>query len=84
MESIIEISPSGSPMPKMDKFNKRGDCVATKSVFKNIDIKTRDTALSLVNALENAKGNHSQPVKKTCVFSDASREEIRKMFYGAK
>lgn len=58
--------------------------MATKSVLKNIDIKTRDTALSLVNALENAKGKHAQQVKKIRVFSDASREEIRKMFEGAK
>lgn len=57
------------------------DCVATKSVLKNINIKTRDAALLLVNALENAKGKHTQQVKKTCVFSDASREEIRKMFF---
>ena len=55
--------------------------MATKSVLKNINIKTRDTALSLVNALENAKGKYAQQVKKTCVFSDANRDEIRKMFF---
>ena len=54
--------------------------MATKSVLKNIDVKTRETALALVNALENASGKHAQQVEKKRTFSDASREEIRKMF----
>lgn len=54
--------------------------MATKSVLKSVDIKTRDSALALVNALENAKGKHAQHVKKTRTFSDASREEIKMMF----
>ena len=58
--------------------------MATKSVLKNIDVKTRNSALALVNALENAKGKHAQPVKRTRTFSDASKEEIRKMFGDAK
>ncbi len=58
--------------------------MATKSVLKNVDIKTRKSALALVNALENAKGKHAQRIAKTRTFSDASREEIRKMFGAAK
>lgn len=58
--------------------------MATKSVLKSVDIKTRESALALVNALENAKGKHAQPVTKTRTFSDASREEIRKMFGATK
>ena len=54
--------------------------MAINSVFKTIDIKSRKSALALVNALENATGKHAQPVVKTRTFSDASREEIRKMF----
>lgn len=54
--------------------------MATKSVLKTVDIKTRDSALALVNALENAKGKHTRPVAANRSFSDASREEIRKMF----
>ncbi len=54
--------------------------MATKSVLKNVNIKKRTSALSLVNALENAKGKSAQCVKKTRVFSDASRGEIHKMF----
>lgn len=71
------------PLPKVGKLKKGCDCVATKSVLKNVDIKTRESALALVNALENAKGKHAQQVSKTRTFSDASRDEIRKMF-GAK
>lgn len=54
--------------------------MATKSVLKNVDIKSRKSALALVNALENARGKHAQPVITNRVFSDASRDEIRKMF----
>lgn len=58
--------------------------MATKSVLKNVDLKSRGAALSLVNALENAKNKHAQHVKQTRVFSDASRSEIHKMFGDAK
>lgn len=58
--------------------------MATKSVLKNIDVKTRNSALALVNALENAKGKHAQQVVKTRTFSDANKEEIRKMFGSTK
>lgn len=70
-------------VPSKIKLGGR-DCVATKSVLKNIDIKTRDSALALVNALENAKGKHTQFVKKNRTFSDAGRDEIHKMFGDAK
>ena len=58
--------------------------MATKSVLKNVDVKTREAALALVNALENASGKHAQQVEKQRTFSDASREEIRKMFGATK
>ena len=58
--------------------------MATKSVLKNIDVKTREAALALVNALENASGKHAQEVEKKRTFSDANREEIRKMFGATK
>lgn len=54
--------------------------MATKSVLKNIDIKTPSAACSLVNAMESAKGKYAQPVVNNRSFSDASRDEIRKMF----
>ena len=54
--------------------------MATKSVLKNINIKSPVAARALVRALENAKGKHARPVVNNRSFSDASREEIRKMF----
>lgn len=58
--------------------------MATKSILKNIDIKSRSSAVALVNALENAKGKHPQHTVKSRTFSDASKEEIRKMFGSSK
>lgn len=58
--------------------------MATKSVLKNIDIKSRKSVQALASALEHANGKHSQTVMKQRTFSDASREDIRKMFGGAK
>lgn len=58
--------------------------MATKSVLKNVDIKTKNSALALVNALENAKGKSAQPVINQRTFLDASKDEIRKMFGGDK
>lgn len=58
--------------------------MATKSILKNIDIKSRKSALALVSALENAKGKHAQTVVNNRTFSDASRAEIRKMFGDSK
>ncbi len=58
--------------------------MATKSVLKCIDIKKRSSALALVNALENAKNKPTQFVPKNRTFSEADRDEIRKMFGGSK
>lgn len=54
--------------------------MATKSVLKNIDLRTRKSAIALVTALENAKRKSAKPVASQNIFPDASREEIRKMF----
>ncbi len=54
--------------------------MATKSILKNVTIKDKRSVVRLVKALENAKGKKSQRVVSTRSFSDASREEIRKMF----
>ena len=58
--------------------------MATKSVLKNIDVKSHKAARALVCALENAKGKSAQPVVNQRTFSDASREELHKMFGGSK
>ena len=54
--------------------------MATKSILKSVEIKNKETAVSLISALENAKGKHAKPVVIQRSFSDASRDEIRKMF----
>lgn len=58
--------------------------MATKSILKSVNIKNRKSALGLVNALENASGKHAKPVARSKSFSDASREDIRKMFGDSK
>lgn len=58
--------------------------MATKSILKNVTIKDKKSALFLVSALENAHGKRSQDVQHQRPYSDASRDEIRKMFGGQK
>lgn len=55
-------------------------CMATKSILKNVTIKDKRSACLLVSALENASGKRSQPVQHQRPHSDASRDDIRKMF----
>ena len=59
-----------------------GDCgkMATKSILKTIHIKSPKSANRLVSALENASGKSYEIVKLTRPASDASRNEISKMF----
>lgn len=47
--------------------------MATKSVFKNINPRTRKSAIALVTALENAKCKGSKSIVKREIFPDASR-----------
>lgn len=54
--------------------------MATKSVLKSVNLRTRKSATALVQALERAKARKTRPVKSQRVFTDASREEIRSMF----
>ncbi len=54
--------------------------MATKSVLKSVEIKSKEAAHSLIVALENAEGKHAKPVVVQRSFSNASREELRKMF----
>lgn len=57
--------------------------MATKSILKNVTIKDRRSTQRLVSALENAHGKRSQDVQHQRSHSDASREDIRKMFGGS-
>ena len=58
--------------------------MATKSILKTIHIKKREPVYSLVNALENAKGKTGKDVVMSRSYSDASRDEIKKMFGDSK
>ncbi len=54
--------------------------MATKSILKSINIRDKSTAKAFVNALENASGKSAKPVTHARIFTDASKDEIRKMF----
>lgn len=54
--------------------------MATKSILKSIHIRDKGAAERLVNALQHASGKGSKQITPTRTFSDASREEIHKMF----
>ena len=58
--------------------------MATKSVLKSVNLRTRKSATALVTALERAKARKTTPVKSQSVFTDASRQEIRSMFEARK
>lgn len=54
--------------------------MATKSILKTIHIKDRKSAVALVNALENAHGKAEKEVTMSRSYSEASKEDIQKMF----
>lgn len=54
--------------------------MATKSILKTIHITKKKSVYSLVNALENAKGKSEKEVTMSRSYSNASRDEITKMF----
>ena len=56
--------------------------MATKSILKNISVKDRTSARRLASALENASGKRSQPAQHQRPHSDASRDDIQRMFGG--
>lgn len=53
--------------------------MATKSILKNVEIKTQNDCLALVNALENAKNKISQEVVMKKSYSVATKEDILKL-----
>lgn len=58
--------------------------MATKSILKTIHIKTPKNVQRLTSALENASGKASKEVELRRGVSDASRDEICKMFGSGK
>lgn len=59
---------------------KGGNKMATKSILKNINIKSRKTTTSLLNALENAKKKGSKKFEYSRGIRTASSEDIKKIF----
>lgn len=54
--------------------------MATKSILKNINIKSRKTSTSLVNALENASKKKAKKIEYSRGIRVASSEDIKKIF----
>lgn len=54
--------------------------MATKSILKTIHIKDPRAARQLANALEYAAERPAKEVAMSKIVSEASREDIRKMF----
>ena len=65
------------------KSNREVERMATKSILKAIHIKKKQSAYSLVNALDNACNKKQNEVTMSKSYATASRDEIRKMFGGA-
>ena len=58
--------------------------MATKSILKTVHVKSPLAARKLASALENAKKKASKEVRLSKGCSEASRDEIKKMFEGRK
>ncbi len=54
--------------------------MATKSIYKNVNIKSKVLARNLVSALENAEGKKSQNVIFTKSFQEVKGDDLRKLF----
>lgn len=54
--------------------------MATKSILKSVNIRNKGAALSLARAMENAHTKADKPVKMSRSVSEATEEEIKKMF----
>lgn len=54
--------------------------MATKSIYKNVNIKSRDLARGLVNALEHGKGKKSKTVEFSKSVEEVKGDDIKKYF----
>lgn len=60
---------------------KEGYIMATKTILKNVTIKTSEDANKLANALELAESKQNiAPVRESSNIHTASVDEVRKMF----
>lgn len=54
--------------------------MATKSILKNINIKDRHSARSLINALEQSKNTKSKDINYSKVVKDIPKDKIKSIF----
>lgn len=54
--------------------------MATKSILKSVNIRSRKDVNALANAMEHARDRKAVPIKMSRPVSDATEEEIKKMF----
>ena len=54
--------------------------MATKSILKDVVIRSKPLAVNFINALENAKGKASKDVKIDRKVSDIKGDGLREMF----
>lgn len=54
--------------------------MATKSILKDVTIRNVRDAKNFIRAMENASGKKSQTVLYSKTYSEASREDIKKIF----
>lgn len=67
-------------MPMQHNINKGDDLMATKSILKNVDVKDKKLAKSLVVALENAANKKSQSVSLSRTYTDIKSDKIKEIF----
>lgn len=54
--------------------------MATKSILKNVDIKSKVLGRSLIIALENAEGKSSKEVTLSRTYKDIRGDKIKEIF----
>ncbi|MEG1758693.1 MAG: hypothetical protein RR235_09600 [Oscillospiraceae bacterium] len=54
--------------------------MATKSILKNVNIKTADDAKRFVEAMEHTENKKAKDVVISRTCSEASKEDIKRMF----
>lgn len=54
--------------------------MATKSILKNVDIKDKRLARSFIYALEKAQSKKTRDIQLSRTCSEATGEEIKKLF----
>ncbi|ELC8463709.1 MAG: hypothetical protein E6278_12545 [Clostridium perfringens] len=54
--------------------------MATRSIYKNVNLRSRELTRGLVNALEHGRGKKSKVVELSKSFEEVKGEDIKKYF----